>query len=230
MRWFIDFLKSSIGAKMLMAATGLALFLFTVAHMLGNLQVFLGPDAINAYGASLRKTPALLWALRVGLILAALLHIAAAVRLVVLNRAARRDRYVRRNYVWTGYAARTMAWSGVIILAFVLFHLAHFTFLWVRPELTNHLDHYGRHDVYRMVVTSFRDPIVVGTYIVAVALLCMHLSHGIQSTFQSLGLRHPKYTPVIERLGPALAVLLFAGYAIVPVAAIAGWLKLPGGA
>jgi succinate dehydrogenase / fumarate reductase cytochrome b subunit len=230
MRWFIDFIRSSIGTKMLMAVTGLALVAFAFAHMLGNLQIFLGPDAINGYAKSLRMVPALLWTARTGLILMVLLHIGAAVLLVLENRAARPVPYAKTSRIVTGYAARTMAYSGLIIVAFVAYHLAHFTLLWTNPEFRTLHDAVGRHNVYDMVVTGFQNKAIAALYIIAVGLLCMHLSHGIPSFFQSLGLRHGKYTPAVELIGPVAAVLLFVGYVSVPISVMAGWIKLSGAA
>jgi succinate dehydrogenase / fumarate reductase cytochrome b subunit len=226
MRWLIDFLRSSIGAKMLMAVTGIGLVLFTIAHMLGNLQVFGGPAAINGYAHSLRQVPGLLWTARAGLIVAVLLHIGAAIRVTLQNLAARPEGYRARDYRAASYASRTMVWSGVILFAFVVYHLAHFTLLWVRPEYKTFIDDMGRHDVYRMVVTGFSHELVAIAYIIAVGLLCMHLAHGIPSFLQTLGIRHPKYTPMLEVAGPAIAVLLFLGFAAVPVGVMAHWVKL----
>lgn len=222
--------KSSIGSKTLMAVTGMGLVVFAIVHMAGNLQVFVSPVALNQYAVSLRKVPALLWAARAGLIVLVLLHIASAIQLTINNRRARQTPYVRRDYVTTGYAARTMVYSGVIIAAFVVFHLAHYTFLWVTPGFSALTDELGRHDVHRMVVLGFENYAISALYIISVGLLCMHLSHGIPSFFQSLGLRHPKYQPFVENSGPVIAVLLFLGYAAVPVGVMLDLVPRAGGA
>ncbi len=223
MSWFIDFVKSSIGNKILMAITGVALLLFAIGHMLGNLQVYGGPSMINGYAKGLRDLGPLLWIARGGLIAVVLLHIGSAIGLTMKNRAARPVSYAYNDHVVTSYAARTMVMSGMIIFAFIAFHLAHYTFLWVDTAYQGYTDALGRHDVYKMVTEGFSNYAVSAFYIVAVFLLCSHLSHGIPSFFQTLGLRHPKYQPVIEKSGPVIAGLLFLGYVSVPIGVIAGW-------
>lgn len=229
MSWLVAYVKSSIGKKTLMGITGIALVLFAFVHMAANLQVFIGPDAINSYGASLRQMPALLWAARGGLLLAVLLHIGMAVSLTSANRRARPVAYARKDYRTTGYAARTMAISGLIVFAFIAYHLAHYTLLVVDTSYKTLTDPFGRHDVYSMVVKGFSSVPVSALYIISVGLLCMHLSHGIPSFFQSLGLRHPKYTPAVEAAGPVLAGILFLGFIAVPIGVMAGWVAPVGG-
>jgi succinate dehydrogenase / fumarate reductase cytochrome b subunit len=224
MLWFTSYLKSSVGAKTTMAVSGLAMVLFAFVHMLGNLQVFASPTALNEYAVKLRELGPLLWVARLGLVAVVILHVGSAFRLVQLNRAARPTAYsAPQKHHETGIAARTMAMSGVIILAFIAFHLAHYTFLVVNPEFRGLTDAAGRHDVHSMVVAGFGNPVISLFYIMAVGLLCVHLSHGIPSFFQTLGLRHPKYTPAVEVSGPVLAGLLFIGFAIVPLGVMFGW-------
>jgi succinate dehydrogenase / fumarate reductase cytochrome b subunit len=215
--------------KMIMAVSGLLLVLFAIAHMAGNLQVFLGRDQINAYARGLRDLGPLLWIARAGLIVLVLIHIAAAISLTRANRAARPVPYAYYRPVVTSYAARTMFWSGLIIAAFVVYHLLHFTLHQTNPGFATLHDPYGRHDVYTMVVKGFSVTWVVAAYAVAVGLLCAHLWHGVPSFFQSLGLNHPKYNGLIDKLGPLVAVLLFVGYVSVPIGVLAGVLKLPAG-
>jgi succinate dehydrogenase / fumarate reductase cytochrome b subunit len=138
--------------------------------------------------------------------------------------------YARKDHRVASYAGRTMVWSGIIVFGFIAFHLAHYTLYLVTPEYKNLHDSLGRHDVYAMVVHGFSNVGLSVLYIISVGLLCAHLSHGIPSFFQSLGLRHPKYTPAIEASGPIIAVLLFLGYAAVPVGVMAKWVTLAGGA
>jgi succinate dehydrogenase / fumarate reductase cytochrome b subunit len=198
--------------------------------MLANLQIFVGSSAINGYGDGLRKLPALLWGARGGLILIVLLHIFSAARLTRKNRAARPRGYAFTDYRAAGYASRTMVLSGLILFAFIAFHLAHYTLLWVDTGFQSFTDDMGRHDIYRMVVVGFSNYWVSALYVIAVGLLCSHLSHGIPSFFQSLGLRHPKYTPGVTASGPVIAVLIFAGFISVPIAVMAKWVTLAGGA
>jgi succinate dehydrogenase / fumarate reductase, cytochrome b subunit len=226
MSWFSTYIRSSIGMKQLMAVTGLILLGFVIAHLLGNLLIFAGPDAINSYAVGLRDLGPLLWIARLILLGAVLLHIFAAVRLVSINRAARPVRYQVFKPRITPYYARAMAWTGLIVAAFVVFHLLHLTFGAVYPEHFELVDAEGRHDVYTMTVLGFQNVVVSGFYVVAVGLLALHLAHGIPSLFQSLGLRHPKYTPTIAKVGFWLAVLLFIGYVSIPAAVLLRWLTV----
>ncbi len=221
--WF----QSSIGAKMVMAVTGLLLFLFVVSHLLGNLLIFAGRDATNAYAKGLKDMWALLWAARVGLLVVFLMHVGSALRLWRVNQAARPDPYDALTPVVTTYAARSIVFSGLLLLLFVAYHLLHFTLGVTNPEYLRLLDPSGRLDVYSMVVRGFSNPAVTGVYVAAMILLGLHLSHGVTSLFQTLGINHPSYNPLIKRLGPVLAVLIVIGYLSIPVAVLAGVLRLP---
>ncbi len=228
MGWLLRFFTSSIGAKMLMAITGLALVLFILGHMLGNLQIFAGREAINSYAAALQSMPALLWTVRGGLVVIVLLHALSAITLTLANRAARPIKYAYNDYVVTGYAARTMIWGGIIVGLFIAYHVAHFTLLLTNPEFAAMTDSAGRHDVYGMVVVGFEQIPISIIYIVAIAALCLHLSHGIPSFAQSLGLHHPKFTPLLEKLGLVIALAIFIGMASIPASVLAGWLTVEG--
>ncbi len=208
-----------------MAASGVVLFGYVVAHLAGNLQIFAGggPDApINRYSHMLHAAGGLLWGARVVLLLAVVLHIVAAVQLWALNRRARPIPYRKKDDVPTAYAARTMRWSGIIIAAFVVFHVLHLTIGDVLPLAT--LPD-GGYDVYANVVAGFRIWYVSAAYIVAVSLLGLHLYHGIYSMFQSVGFNHPRYTPGIKRASEAVAIVLTAGYISIPAAVMAGILR-----
>src|SRR5438093_13749449 len=189
--------KSSLGRKYIMAISGGALFLFVVGHLLGNLQIFLGPKAINRYGDFLQSNKEILWPARLGLLLMVALHIWAAVKLSDENKAARPIGYADNPVpVAASYASRTMLMSGLIIAAFVLYHLLHYT---VQVRSLNFTgkdflalhDAEGRHDVFRMMVIGFSQPLVSGFYILAMSLLCLHLSHGFVMVFQSLRVQNP---------------------------------------
>lgn len=216
--------RSSLGSKVLMAFTGLALTGFVIAHMIGNLQVFAGPEVLNGYAENLKHMPALLWIARVGLLALFVGHIVYGIRLWRLNRAARPVLYHFKTYREASLASRTMLWTGLVILAFVLFHLAHYTFGFIgTANGVNYLDlkdPQGRHDVYAMTVHGFRNPVVSLTYVVAMGLLAFHLSHGFQSLFQSLGLNHPRWTPLLKATGLALATVVFAGNSSMPLAVL----------
>lgn len=222
-------LRASVGAKAVMAVTGLLLLLFVLAHMLGNLQVFLGPDALNGYAQKLQNLGGLLWVARIGLATILVLHVATAGRLTRLNRQARPVGYAALSPQVTSYAARTMVLSGFVILAFVAFHLLHFTLGVTHPGHFGHHDAQGRHDVYRLVVLGFQQAPVALLYVAAQALLALHISHGASSLFQSLGVTHPALRCVKDRAGPALALLIFVGNVSMPLACLLGWVTLPGG-
>jgi succinate dehydrogenase / fumarate reductase cytochrome b subunit len=222
-------LKSSVGAKAVMALTGVGLIGFVLVHMLGNLQIFLGQEAVNAYAAKLKSLGALLWVARGGLLALLLAHVATAMRLTFLNRAARPVRYLAAEAQVTSYAARTMPMTGLIVLAFVVYHLLHFTLGATHPEHFALRDASGRHDVYSMVILGFREaPVAIG-YLVAQAVLALHLSHGASSLFQSLGVTHPALRGVKAKAGPALALIVFLGNAAIVLACLLGWVELPGG-
>jgi succinate dehydrogenase/fumarate reductase cytochrome b subunit (b558 family) len=155
MNMLLRLLTSSLGKKFLMAVTGAGLFLFVIGHLLGNLQIFLGPEAVNRYGHFLQTTPEILWPARVGLLAFVIIHIWTSISLTLENRAARAARYDVKEVVAATLASRTMIWSGLIIVAFVAFHLAHYTLLIVHPEFRDLHDANGWHDIYRMMVLGF---------------------------------------------------------------------------
>jgi len=223
MRWLTQFLKSSIGSKWLMAFTGMGWVVYLILHCVGNLQIFLGRDAINGYAATLRTLPAVLWGVRSLLILGIVLHVGYALKLTVANRAARPVGYAKKQHLRATLAGRTMIITGLIVFFFLAYHIAHYTLLITNPSYQNLHDGLGRHDVYSMVVIGFNHYWISALYIIAVGLICFHLSHGFASFFQSLGLRHPKYTPFLKGLGVVLSLALFVGFVSVPVAVMANW-------
>jgi succinate dehydrogenase / fumarate reductase cytochrome b subunit len=228
--------RSSLGAKYVMALTGVGLIGFVVVHMLGNLLIYAGPDALNGYAKALKDRPALLWTARGGLLTIFLVHVILGIRLTLQNRHARGVRYVYEDTVQASWASRHMLRTGLVLLAFIVFHLAHFTF----GVVTNYIDKEGkpgvyldlrqemnpgipvRHDVYKMVVVSFRVRWVVITYVVAQFFLWLHLWHGGSSWFQSLGLNHPAYNPLVRAVGPVLATAVLVGNCSIPLAVLSG--------
>jgi succinate dehydrogenase / fumarate reductase cytochrome b subunit len=216
----VGFFASSIGKKVVMAVTGLALFGFVVVHMLGNLQVYLGPEALNAYAEGLRKLPALLWAMRAGLLAAVLLHVWSAYSLTRVNRAARPEGYRERANRASTYASRTMRWSGVILLLFVVYHLMHFTFgtRAVHPQFVPS-------DVYHNFVTGFRHPLVSAFYVLAMLALGLHMYHGVWSMMQTVGLSHPRYNRWRQAFAVAITALVIGGNVSFPVAVMTGVLR-----
>jgi succinate dehydrogenase / fumarate reductase cytochrome b subunit len=232
MSWFRNYAQSSVGAKHIMALTGIILSLFVLGHMLGNLQIFLGQDAINSYAVAIKGNFPLLWGTRVVLLVAVIIHIAAAVRLVALNRAARPVRYQVFRPSRSPYYARAMPWTGLILLAFIIYHILHFTLGLVVPDAYAAQEQLvtglSRHDVYAMMVMGFQNYLVSFSYIVAMAILAMHLAHGVSSLFQSLGLRDPTYNGVIRNIGPIFGWLIFIGNSAMPIAVMTGVVTLPG--
>jgi succinate dehydrogenase / fumarate reductase cytochrome b subunit len=215
-------LRSSLGLKIVMAVTGLILFGFVVAHMIGNLQVYLGPEAMDEYAVFLRSLlhGTGLWIARAVLLVAAGLHIWSAWRLTMINRAARPVGYREVERRESTYASRTMRWSGVIVLLFIAYHLLHFTFgaPFVHP-------HFVPGAVYHNFVTGFRSPLVSGFYVLAMLALGLHLYHGAWSFMQTLGLSHPRYNNLRHGLATLLTVVVVAGNISFPVAVLTGLLR-----
>ena len=219
---------SSLGRKYMMAFTGAVLFLFVIAHLAGNLQVFLGPEALNRYGHLLQSNPELLWPARCFLLLMVGLHIWAAVKLSLENKTARPVAYAEYQPVGSSYASRTMLMSGSVVFVFIIYHLLHFTAQVQYINLTGQnfvdfTDPEKRHDIFKMMVVGFRNIWVSGFYILGIALLCLHLSHGASSMFQSLGWKNDAYRPVLDRLARIVAFLIFLGYVSIPVAILLGY-------
>jgi succinate dehydrogenase / fumarate reductase cytochrome b subunit len=212
------FYSSTTGKKAAMAVSGCILFLFVVGHLIGNLQIYEGPERLNRYAVLLRAEPALLWAVRTVLLAMVLLHIWSSVQLAARNIDARPVGYRKKEAAGSSYASRTMYWSGPIILAFVIYHLLDFTFGKVNP-------HYQPGNVYGNVVASFQLIPVAAFYIIAMLLLGMHLYHGLWSMFQSMGIAHPRYTPMLRKGAAVVAVLIAAGNISIPVAVLSGWVR-----
>lgn len=211
---------SSLGKKYVMAITGLLLFLFVIVHMAGNLQVYLGQEAMNAYAELLQSKPGLLWTARVVLFVIAVLHIISALQLAAENRAARPQPYAEGKPL-ASLASRTILVSGLIVFAFIIYHLMHFTLGVTNPDFMDLRDG-NRHDVYRMVVEGFRNPYVSVFYIISMGLLCLHLSHGVSSLFQSLGVRRKATAAAFNRFAQMSAIVIFIGNCSIPISILAG--------
>ncbi|MBL8747833.1 MAG: succinate dehydrogenase cytochrome b subunit [Planctomycetes bacterium] len=227
MSWLFDFWRSSIGGKVTMAVTGVLLFGFVVAHLLGNLQLLAGPDAINAYAKWLHDRGALLWVARGGLLVVFLLHVATAVRLSRANKQARPVPYASEATVQATFASRSMVFSGLTLLVFVVYHLLHFTFGVTNPgDFARKGNGAGGFDVHAMVTHSFSVPAIAVVYAAAQIVLFLHLRHGLRSFAQTLGLCHRRYTPIVERLATVLAALIAAGNAFLALSVLAGIVKV----
>jgi succinate dehydrogenase / fumarate reductase, cytochrome b subunit len=217
--------RSTIGLKVMMALSGVALVGFVVAHMAGHLKMFEGRDAYNAYAAFLQSLGALKWAVRFGLLAVVGLHIWCGVQISLRNRAARPVRYAKQELQRASPWGRTMLWSGVAFVAFIIYHLAHFTIGWVHPEYFHATDALGRPDVYTNFVRSFEHPVITGIYLVAVVAVAMHVAHAASSMLRTLGLSSGRWRRACERVGPVLGVITLVGFAIVPLACLFGLLK-----
>jgi succinate dehydrogenase / fumarate reductase cytochrome b subunit len=220
--WPASFYRTAVGKKAVMAVTGIVLFGFVFGHMLGNLKIFLGAESYNHYAEWLREIgyPALphsgfLWIFRLLLLGSVALHITAATQLTIMNRRARPQRYVRKNPVQSGYAERTMRWSGFITAIYVLYHLLHLT------AGSAHGDFIPA-DPYHNVVSAFQLWPVAAIYILANLLLGMHLYHGLWSLFQSLGWNHPRYNSWRRVFAVMFAVVVASGFLAVPVGVLTG--------
>lgn len=215
MTWLSSFWRSSIGGKVTMAVTGLMLFGFVVMHLLGNLQLLQGPAKLNAYAKWLHDLGPLLWVARIGLLVVFVLHVVTAIRLSRANQAARPVAYQRPDTVQATMASRSMVLSGLSLLVFVVYHLLHFTFGVTNPG-HHQLKAAGAdgHDVYAMVTASFSVLPIALAYVAFQVVLFLHLSHGVQSLAQTLGVHHARYTPMIKTLSFLLALAIAGGNAL----------------
>lgn len=258
--------RSSLGSKYVMAVTGALLMGFILAHMAGNLLIYAGPDAINSYAQALKKNPALLWTARTGLFLLFTFHIVLGIWLSRQNQIARPNRYVYEDTKKASWASRHMMLTGLLLLTFVLYHLAHFTFGIVKsadvydlrtgknvvlpyleleeihdPIQEKYVPRYSRvgqqepllslenqkhrHDVYRMVVTSFLNPWISLSYILFMVALWLHLWHGGSSWFQSLGINNPRLRRLTSLFGPVFATLVLLGNCSIPLSILLGLIR-----
>lgn len=217
---------SSVGAKILVALTGLGLVTFVVFHMIGNLKVFQGPDSLNAYAYFLKHSlGALLWIARAGLLAIFVLHIALAIRLTLRSRAARPVPYQFPGSVQATVASRTMLWTGIAVGLFTLYHLAHFTLGWLHGVNLDALDDKGRADVYAMVIAGFSNPVISSLYVAAQLALFVHLLHGTQSAFQTLGLKNRRFAGLIWWLGFLIALTVLVGNLAIVFGVLLGWVE-----
>lgn len=235
MRAFREVWDSNVFQKWLMAITGLLLVGFLLGHLSGNLLVFMGPEQINEYAHGLRTMlhGVAIWIVRFGLLASFVLHVTSAIKLSRRNRAARPSAYNTVEHRASTLASRSMLYSGLLLLTYALYHLAHFTWGVV------HAEHYAKTctptaecsgaecipDVYSMIVSSFQVPLISVAYVVAMIMVGLHLNHAIASAFQTLGLRNQRFVPIVRTVGPLLGILVAAGFSSVPLAILAGIVK-----
>lgn len=212
--------------KAVVAISGLLFVLFLIGHLGGNLLLYTGPMAFNKYAQGLKDLGPLLWILRIVMVMSLVLHVTFTIRLRQRNAEARPVEYAKKTPVASTLYSRSMMYTGLTILAFVIFHLAHFTWGKVQPE------HYtgtwmlpdGRttHDVYKMTVAGFNEAWISVVYILCVSMVMMHLQHAFQSAVQTLGFRHPRYTPMVLKAGAAIATVLWLGFVSIPISVMSG--------
>ena len=206
----LSYARSTLGLKVLMALTGVVLFGFLIGHVAGNLLIFMGPEKINEYSKFLHESPGILWGTRITLLAAVAIHITSAVVLTKRKADARPVPYLGKKPHGSSYASRTMMWSGPIIALFVIYHLAHFTTGHAHPK-------FDPGNVYQNVVVGFRSWPVALAYLLAMAALGLHLSHGLWSLTQTLGVNRPHWEPCLRKVAVVVAALLIAGFIAVPL-------------
>ncbi len=221
---FVRFGLSSVGSKVVMALTGLGLWGFIVGHMAGNLNMWFGPDAMNHYAAGLAANPVLVWGVRSALLVGFPLHILAAIRSSRLNQLARPVPYAYGIKTPASIGSRTMLISGLMVGAFFVYHLAHFTLHLTNPGHVTVLAD-GSFDVYSMVYRGFSIPWIVVVYVIAQVLLAEHLSHGLYSLFQHLGLWGKSWSPFIRTAGRVVGYAICLGFISVPIGVLTGLLR-----
>ncbi len=212
--------KSTVGRKILMAITGQMMVLFVVVHLLGNSSIFVGPNGINAYAEHLHSLGPLVWIFRLVMLTLLLVHGIYGVIVTLENNTANPAKYAVNTKLERGFASENMIWTGLLLLAFIIYHLLHFTAR-VTPGMTLQNDLQGRFDVFSMVVSSFQHGTIALIYVVAMIVLFLHLFHGIQSFFQTMGWNDDRSRPVISKVGRLIAAVFLLGYSSIPVVILA---------
>lgn len=217
-----QFFHTMIGKKILVALTGLFMIIFLLAHLAGNLEIYAGPAAINHYSALLRTMPKILWSLRLALIASIIIHVYLTISLTSHNKSARALGYSIKTNRKASISSRTMMISGLTVLAFVFYHLAHYTWGITDPELMALVDDEGHHHTYNMLVMGFSSPLVSGFYILAQVLLAFHLSHGFSSAARTLGVSNKDLYEKIRMAGIAFSVIVALLYISIPCSVLFG--------
>jgi len=228
MKVITNIFSSSLGKKYIMAVSGLLMFLFVIGHLAGNLQFFLGAESINRYGHFLQTNLELIWPARIVLLIVLFLHVWAAIKLSAENKAARPVAYANWNPTVASYASRTMLMSGLIVFVFIVYHLLHYTLVikninFTGEDFAGYMDSQNRHDIFKMMIMGFSNIWVSLFYVIGIALLCLHLSHGVSAMFQSLGWKNKVYGPCLDSLARYVAVLIFIGYVSIPISVKLGY-------
>jgi succinate dehydrogenase / fumarate reductase cytochrome b subunit len=215
-----------VGRKIIMAVTGIVLVAFVCVHLLGNSSLFFGADALNAYAQKLHSLGPFVWVFRLVMLAAFAIHIIFGIQLTLENKAATPDKNVQVKRLRTGFGAETMVVSGLVLLAFVIYHLLHFTVRVTNPEIYVPLGDGGMVDVFFMVVKGFSSALPVLIYLIGMGFLFLHVGHGFQSMFQTIGLSNDKSLPATTVASKIVAVVLLLGYISIPLLIVFGGIKI----
>ena len=220
-----ELLNSSVGRKMLVAVSGQFMILFIIVHVLGNSTVFFG--GLNSYAEKLHSLPLLVWNTRILMSIILVVHVFFSIQVTRENWQSKPDSYVVTKNLRSTFASRNMIWTGAVIGTFLVFHLLHFTFQIINPSFaaSANMDALGRPDVTLMVISSFQHFIASFIYVASMVGLALHLIHGIQSSFQTLGINNESAMPFVTKAGSVAAIILFLGYVAIPVIILLGLLK-----
>lgn len=221
------FVENPVGKKIIMSISGLLLLLFLIIHLIGNSTIYIGPDGINAYAKGLHSLPPVVWIFRIVMLLIFAFHIYFGIKLTLENRNAKPDGYAINKSLKSTFGSRTMIWTGLIVLIFLIYHLLHFTFQIIHPHFiaSQHLDYLGRPDVFKMIVVSFQKTSITLIYAIGLIALMFHLTHGVQSIFQTLGLNNDRFLPKIKVFGLLLAAIILVFYIAIPTVILTGIVK-----
>lgn len=218
-------IRGYITKKIIMAITGLIMFFYLIAHLLGNLTIFKGPSGINAYAMTLREFGLLLWIIRIIMLSAFLLHLTFAIQITIENKKARPLSYKSKKNLRSTFASRNMIWTGIIITLYLVYHLLNFTFPVINPTLSKNIDLLQRPDIFSMVFMNFKKSHVYIIYAIGLIALALHLSHGVQSLFQTLGLNNEYTLPVMVRAAIVVSIILLIGFLSIPTSISTGLLR-----
>jgi len=217
----MSLLTGSVGRKILMAVSGIFLLGFVVAHLVGNSTIFVGADWLNAYAEHLHELGPFVWVFRTFMFLMLCTHILLGVILTLENWAANPGKYAVSKKLKVTFSSRTMIWTGLLLLAFIVGHLLQFTFR-VTPDIVLAADEVGRFDVFTMVVSSLRITLIALVYILGMVVLFLHTRHGIQSIMQTLGLSNDELLPKYTLAGKLISTLFLVGYGAIPILILTG--------
>ncbi|MCX8027246.1 MAG: succinate dehydrogenase cytochrome b subunit [Thermodesulfovibrionales bacterium] len=221
------FVENPVGKKIAMSVTGFLLLAFLFIHLIGNSTIYLGPDGINTYAKGLHSLPPVVWTFRIVMLIIFALHIYFGIKVTLENRQAKPNGYAISKNINSTLSSRTMIWTGLIVLAFVVYHLLHFTLQVTQPHFitSKNLDYLGRPDVFKMIVLSFQRIGITLIYAIGLLSLMLHLTHGIQSLMQTVGLNNERFMPKFRLFGLIIAVFLLVAYLSIPTVVLTGVLK-----